>query len=141
MSSRPSTPRPIAVDDIGKYGALVEAEELFEDLGQTIRLRDDDLHQAPLGGPDVQLVGEDLDRAGDRRQGVADLMGDPRRELPDGRELLVEARLALELLQGGQVLEEDQDSLFAVRVEQPPHRIPDDLPAAAVWILERYETW
>ena len=85
-----------------------EAQELLQDLREPVGLRDDDLHQAPLGRAHRELVREDLHRARDRRERVADLVGDAGGELADGRELLVESGLALELLHLGQVLENDE---------------------------------
>ncbi|MCK7478734.1 MAG: hypothetical protein M0C28_16170 [Candidatus Moduliflexus flocculans] len=52
-----------------------------------MRLLDDDLHQAPLRGAGGAVRGEDLDRAGDRGERVADLVGDRGGELADGGEL------------------------------------------------------
>src|SRR5207244_1151743 len=50
------------------------------------------------------------------------------RQLPDGGELLIEARFALELLQVRQVLEEDEHAGFRLGVQQAAQRVPDHPP-------------
>ena len=74
-------------------------QEVLQDRGQAMRLGDDDLHESLLGRPRRGRVLQDLDRPGDRGERVADLVRDSGRELADGRELVLEAHLALEPLE------------------------------------------
>ncbi len=101
-------------------------EEVLEDRREAVRLLDDDLHQAPLRGAGRGGGGEDLDRTGDRGERVPDLVRDRGCQLADRGELLLEPHLTLELLQLGQVLE-DQDPARdpAVPVAQRCHRDPE----------------
>src|SRR5262245_9779608 len=104
-----------------------ETEKVFDRLGQALRLRDDDLHQAALRRSDRELVGKNLDGAGDGGEGIADLMRDAGGELSDSGKLLVESRLALEFLHFRQVLEEQKQALLAVCVPEGAQRIAENV--------------
>ena len=72
---------------------------------QPLGLAQHDVHQLLLLGAERQLLAQDLDRAGHRRERIADLVRDAGRHLADGREPLLDPRIALELLDVGHVLE------------------------------------
>ena len=55
-----------------------EVQELVDGLGDPFGLPDDDVHELALLPVEGQVALEDLDRAGDGRQGVADLVGQRR---------------------------------------------------------------
>jgi len=67
-------------------------------------------HQLRLLAVQRQLLAEDLHRAGNRRQRVADLVGNPRRHLADGRQPLLHARVALQTPDRCDVLEREEEA-------------------------------
>ena len=75
---------------------------------QPLRLAQHDVHQLRLLFAEGQLLPEHLNRAGHRRQRVADLVRDAGRHLADRREPLLKSRVALEPSHVGDVLERDQ---------------------------------
>ena len=87
-------------------------------LVQPIRLAQHDVHQLRLLGGQRQLVAQDLDRPGHRRQRIADLVGDAGGHLADRRQPLLHARLAVALLQLGDVLEREEEAALAARRDQ-----------------------
>ena len=70
-------------------------EEAADRLVQSLRLAHHDVHQLRLLAGQRQLLTQHLDRAGHRRQRVADLVGDAGGHLADRGEPLLDARLAL----------------------------------------------
>ena len=90
-------------------------EERSDRRVQPLRLAQHDVHQLLLLGAERQLLPQDLDRAGHRRERIADLVGDAGRHLADRRQPLLHARVALELLDVGDVLEREQIAGAAAR--------------------------
>ena len=75
---------------------------------QPLRLAQHDVHQLLLLAAERQLLAQDLNRAGHRRERVADLVRDAGGHLADRGQPLLDRRVALELLDGGHVLEREQ---------------------------------
>ena len=82
---------------------------------QPLGLAQHDVHQLLLLGAERQLLAENLNRTRHRRERIADLVGDAGRHLADRRQPLLHARVALEPLDVGQVLERDQEPGAAAR--------------------------
>ena len=98
---------------------------------QALRLAQHDVHQLLLLAAERQLLAQDLDRARHRRQRVADLVRDAGGHLADRREPLLNRRVALELLDRGDVLEgEQQPGASARRLQVRRGQADLDLAAA-----------
>ena len=85
---------------------------------QPLRFAQDDVHQLTLLRAERQLVAENLNRARHRRQRVPDLVGDAGGHLADGRQALLQARVAFELLDVGDVLEREEVARRARRASR-----------------------
>ena len=90
-------------------------QEAADRLVQPLRLAQHDVHQLRLLAVERQFLAQDLDRSRHRRQRVADLVGDARRHLADGRQPLLQARVALEPPDRRHVLEGEQEARRARR--------------------------
>ena len=107
---------------------------------QPLRLAQHDVHQLLLLAAQRQFLTQDLDRAGHRRQRVADLVRDAGRHLADRREPLLNRRVALELLDVGDVLErEEQPGAAARRLEVG--RGEADVDLAALSAVRYQNSW
>ena len=82
---------------------------------QPLRFPQHDVHQLRLLLTERQLLAQQLDRAGHRRQRIADLVCDAGGHLADRRETLPQPRLTLQPLHRGDVLEHKQVSGAPVR--------------------------
>ena len=88
-------------------------EEAADRLVQPLGLADHDVHQLRLLVGQRQLLPQDLNRAGHRRQRVADLVGDSGGHLPDRRQPLLDARLPLRAARFGDVAEREHEAGLA----------------------------
>ena len=80
---------------------------------QPLRFAQHDVHQLLLLRRERQLLAQDLDRARHRRERISDFVRDAGGHLADRGEPLLHARVALELLDLGEVLERDEESRAA----------------------------
>src|SRR4051812_21429539 len=94
------------------------------------------------------LLEQELREACDRREGIVQLVGHARHELPDGRELLALYELRLEGLLVGDVFDEDDDALLGrgagdarrVYAERPRQTLgPSDERGRAISAARRRE--
>ena len=99
---------------------------------QALRFAQHDVHQLRLLFGERQLLPENLNRSRHRRQRIANLVRDAGRHLADRRETLPQPRVALELLDVGDVLKREQQPGVAARRPKWRGREPQvDLPAVA----------
>ena len=94
-------------------------EERSNRVVQPLRLFEHDVHQLRLIAGERQFLTQHLDRSRHRRQRVADLVRDAGRHLAHGREPLLHADVAFELLDRGHVLESLRDVLEPDVVAHP----------------------
>ena len=85
-------------------------EERPDGRVQPLGLAQHDVHQLRLLGRQRQLLPQDLDRPRHRGQRIADFVGDAGGHLADRGQPLLHVRVALQLLDVGQVLERDQEA-------------------------------
>ena len=112
-------------------------EERADGGVQALRFAEHDVHQLFLLAAERQLVTQDLNRARHRRQRVPDLVRDPGRHLTDRGEPLLDLRIALELLDAGDVLEgEEQPGAAARRLEVRRRKADLELAAVAGAVAE-----
>ena len=90
-------------------------EKRSDRVVQPLRLAQHDVHQLLLLVAERQLLPQHLDRARHRRQRIADLVRDAGGHLADRGEPLLQPRVALELLDVGDVLEREQQARRAAR--------------------------
>ena len=77
---------------------------------EPLGLAQHDVHQLLLLRAERQLLAQNLDRPGHRRERIPDFVRDAGRHLAHRREALLHARVALELLDVGDVLEREQQA-------------------------------
>ena len=93
-------------------------EERLDRLVEALRLLQHDVHQLRLVARQRQLLLEHLHRAGHRRERVADLVRDAGGHFADRRQALLQARVLLEALDVGDVLERVEIAARAVGQRQ-----------------------
>ena len=84
-----------------------EAQEPLDGAVEAVALLEQDLDQLALRGIAVDAAGEHLHRARDRRQRVADLVRQARRELAHRDHAVLHPQLLLDAPPAGEVLEDD----------------------------------
>ena len=99
-------------------------EEAANRVVQPLRLADHDVHQLRLIVGQRQLLAQDLNRPGHRRQRVADLVRDSGGHLPHRREPLLHARVALLAARIGDVTEREHEAGLAGRGRRIAWREP-----------------
>ena len=85
-------------------------KERADRVVQPLRFAQHDVHQLRLLFGQRQLLPENLNRPRHRRERIANLMRDAGRHLADGRQPLAKPRVALELLDVGDILKREQQS-------------------------------
>ena len=85
-----------------------EAEKIGNRFVEALRFFEDDRHQPLLLRRKSFRFAENLDGAGDRRERIADLVRDARRQFADCGHAIFQPQLRFELLHLGEVLEDER---------------------------------
>ena len=92
---------------VGAVARASEAQETLDRPIETLALFEHDVEQLTLPGLKAGARREHLHRTRDRRQRIADLVGQPGRQRADCGHAFLELYLLLELSPGRQILEDD----------------------------------